>query len=267
MAESAVFLSCTGTGQDIDLDSAIILALRMKYLGQGEEIIDLDFEDRPGHPRPRNCPPVKMHQGSIAFKDVVSLETTSVVALEQRYENHQRKKSLRVKLSRTTQRSSTVASQLLRGVRSTFKTDLSVTISGEQMAAKGGTGVTLALDLRNRTSEIVTKTETFYVQQTVEVPPRKSTHVRWIIYEHRMVVSWTVTLYLEGYIMVWVYWDGRRVWTLENICGLGNMIRNLEPVNTTHCKITVEGIIKSEGGMRSDVLTEDQDLQEAVTSV
>ncbi|XP_077548362.1 uncharacterized protein LOC144161594 [Haemaphysalis longicornis] len=176
----------SGTGQDIDLENALIHAARIKHLRDGQHIDDFEFGNRPGYRRPPKYGPVKLHRASIEFMPASSLEITSAVALEQWYDNHQNNKPLFVKLTRSTKRSTTVVSQVLRGVRSTFKTDLSVTIPGSQVTGKGATSVSLAMDLRNRTSEIVVQTETFDVEQTVKVPPKKSTHVRWIIQEQRM---------------------------------------------------------------------------------
>lgn len=259
---TALVLLDSGTGQDIDIDNAIIHAMRVKYQHEQRELIDMEFGKRRGYSRPQNYPPVQMHKATMEFRQASSLETTSVVALEQWFENHQQKKPLQVRIWRSTQRSSTVVSQVLRGVRATFKADMSVTIPGSQVAGKGASSVGLALDLRNRTSEMVTHTETFTVHQTVKVPPLTCTHVRWVIQEERMVVNWRATFYLQGYIITIFKWQGKRLWRLENVCELVDMIKELEFVNRTHCKITVYGVMKSEGGIRSDVETSDKHLND-----
>ncbi|XP_077548620.1 uncharacterized protein LOC144161937 [Haemaphysalis longicornis] len=226
-------------GQDADLDNLLLHSLRMEYAREKQQLVDYDFGERKGYPRPPNRPPVRLHRGQLTYSQTTVDVTTSVVAFEQSYENHQKRNELKVRLSRTMQRSSTVLSQVIRGVRSQLKGEVSVNIPGTELSTKGATGITAVIDVRNRTSQTVTHTETFKVEQTVTVPAGMATYVRWVIAERMMVVSWEAEVLLEGYIMSWLHWEGKRVRHLQNVCEFSGKVKGLQWVNRTHCKITV----------------------------
>lgn len=259
---------------DIDLEGSIMHTVRTRYLSQGDDLRNVYFQRTDEDTAwPKHFPSMKIHKANVVYEDARTFKTTSVTALDQWYENHQKHNPLKVKLSRKVELSRTTSTQILRGVRSTLKADLSLSFpnlggSGSSLGAKAGVGVSVAIDARERTTTTNTTKETFTINQDITVKAQTTTHVLWVIIEKSMGITWTATLYLEGYVMSW-YVEKQSRWKQQfiNVCTLADPTMNdIERVNTTSCKVTVAGFTKVEGGMESHVITKDKSLRRVESS-
>ncbi|XP_077548600.1 uncharacterized protein LOC144161921 [Haemaphysalis longicornis] len=253
---------------EADLEGDIMHTLYTVYKGWGDELRNVYYvrtDEDTGWPK--HYPSMKVRKVKVEYKSTTRTETKSVTALDQVYQNYQHKNPLKVKLHRSVEVSRTTSTQILRGVRTTLKIDLSLSFpslggSGSSVAGKAGGAVSVALDMRERTTITNTIKETFTINQEVTVNPRTSTHVLWVIIEQTMAVTWRATIYLEGYVLAWVKtrnheWQQRFV----DVCALADPnLNDIERVNSTSCRVTVRGFTKVEGGFESRVTTKDQRL-------
>ncbi|XP_077548546.1 uncharacterized protein LOC144161826 [Haemaphysalis longicornis] len=251
---------------EVDLDGEIMHTLNTVYTGWGDTLKNVYYvrtDEDTGWPK--HYPSMKIRHVTVEYKSSTRIETKSVTALDQVYENHQRHNPLKVKLQRSVEVSRTTSTQILRGVRTTLKIDASLSFpslggSGSSVGGKAGGAVSLALDMRERTTITNTTKETFTINQEITVKPRTSTHVLWVIFEQTMAVTWRATIYLEGYVLAWVLtrnmqWQQRFV----SVCALADPnLNNIERVNDTSCRVTVRGFTRVEGGFESRVTTKDQ---------
>lgn len=256
----------SGKAQDIDLDDEIILALFNLYKRSGITLVDVDIDGSHNGPRDNFCPPVKMHDARVVFQGGTSVEQNGATALDEWYHNGQKTESLHVQLSQQKERTTTVTTQVLKGVRTTLKGHVSAQIPASEAAGvgiKAGTGLDIVIDIRTRTTKTTTESETFKVQDTFTVKPQKSVHVLWVIVESKMMVSWTATVTLDGYVKVWFQKsNGQKEHACEHICNFYNYgLKDLVQLNMTHCGVTVSGTTKVEGGVDSNIAVTDRPLK------
>ncbi|XP_077544782.1 uncharacterized protein LOC144157946 [Haemaphysalis longicornis] len=254
--------------QDVNFHGSIIHTLRERYRDLKEELVSVYFDNDPNDAWPDEIPGVKVRWKKVPTREMsVSVETTSVTALDQWYHNGQKNNSLEVKLIRKTQRTTTVTSQVLRGIRATGRLDVSVQLpklgdSGPGVAVKAALGTSYTVDTNERVTETVKKTDTFNLNQVVIVPPLTSTHVTWVIAEERMLISWNATLYLEGNLMIWSRRNGQWVKRFRPVCELADPKHNeLRKTTNNTCTLNVRGITQVEGGFASQITTKNEPLK------
>lgn len=255
----------SGNAQDIEFDSQVMLILHQQYKSLGEKLVDLDIDGTINGPRPAYCPPVQLFDSKVVYQGSTSVEQNGATALDEWYHNGHKKESITVQLSQQTERSTTVTSQVLKGVRTILTGHVSAQIPASDAMGVGFKGATLldiAIDIRTRTTKTVTDTETFKVQETFMVPPQKSVHVVWVIVESKMVASWTATVTLNGFIRTWYTSKGQTLTACEHICNFYNYgLKDLVQLNGTHCGLTVQGFTKIEGGVDSKISVSERNLK------
>lgn len=256
----------SGKAQDIDLDDEIILTLEKLYKDSGSTLVDVDIDGSHNGPRENLCPPVKMYDTRVVFQGGTSVEQNGATALDEWYHNGQKKESLHVQLSQETERTTTVTTQVLKGVRTTLKGHVSAQIPASEglgVALKAGTGLDIVIDIRTRTTKTTSESETFKVQDTFTVKPQKSVHVLWVIVESKMMVSWTATVTLNGFVKVWFKRsNGQTDYSCEHICNFYNYgMKDLVQLNATYCGVTVSGTTKVEGGVDSKIAVTERPLK------
>lgn len=247
----------SGNAQDIDLDADVMLILNEQYKKLNEDLLDIDIDGSINGPRPSYCPPVELHNARVLYEGSTSVEQNGATALDEWYHNGQKNESITVLLAQTTERTTTVTSQVLKGVRTILSGHVSAQIPASEamgVGFKGGTLLDIAIDIRTRTTKTVTDTETFKVQKTFSVPPQKSVHVVWVIVESKMLASWTAVVTLTGYVRTWYTKDEQKQEACEHICNFYNYgMKDMVQLNGTHCGFKVSGFTKIEGGVDSQI--------------
>ncbi|XP_077552986.1 uncharacterized protein LOC144167671 isoform X2 [Haemaphysalis longicornis] len=249
--------------QDINLEIELILSTRERCEKDGKKLLDIDIDGTVGDRRPADKPGVSARKGDIHFESVKNVQSTSVKALDQHYHNKQGRKSLTVNLVRSTTRSTTVSTQVLRGIRTRLAGQL-LAKTPELSGLPSGEGKfegSVLIDLSKSSTKEERSTEKFSLEQKVTVPPRTITHVIWLISEQKMTVQWTATVYLEGYVRFW-YSDhtGQRFLQYDHVCNNAKLPGFTYGNKSVPCAVTATGVVKVEGGHDSHIVLDERKM-------